>query len=308
MNTKYALWTNDVETHSIWLNDLNLETGKRVVSYGIPKLLDIYDEFGIKSTFFFNCDIVKPFPESVRAVRDRGHEIGSHGLTHDHTQAFDVLSYKEQYDHLKQSKAMLEDAIGGSVISFRAPALRVNEFTAKALVETGYLIDSSVASQRFDFMLSFGAKNKTKWLTAPREAYRASKRDLSIKGTNGVMEVPLSAMLIPYVGTLMRISPSITKGIRAILNCEQRIFPSQIVFDIHPNELIDESDRKRSIKRRSNSFFQYIMADLIRSRLKIRNLGDKCIPIYKENLQYFSDRNYRSVTLKQYCIEIGLLK
>lgn len=308
MKSRYALWTNDVETHSIWLNDLNIETGKRVVNEGIPKLLDIYDEFGIKSTFFFNCDIARPFPEAVRSVRDRGHEVGSHGLTHEHTKAFDTMSYKEQYEHLKQSKMIIEDAIGEAIVSFRAPALRVNKHTARALVENNYLIDSSVASQRSDFMMSFGAKNKLKWLTAPRRSYRTNINDLTKKGINGVIEVPLSALLIPYVGTFMRISPFTTNVIRALLRCEHILFPGQVVFDIHPNEMIDEHDRQRNIKRRSNNFIQYVLADLIRSRMKVRNLGDKCIPIYKDNIRYFNSQGFRSTSLKQYCSEIGLLK
>jgi len=308
MKTRYALWTNDVETHSIWLNDLNVETGKRVVSEGIPKLLNIYDEFGIRSTFFFNCDIAKPFPDAVRSVRSRGHEIGSHGLTHDHRKAFDTLSFKEQSEHLKQSKMILEDAIGEEIVSFRAPALRVNENTPRALVENGYLIDSSIASQRFDFMMSFGTTNKLKWLAAPRKAYKTNGSNLSRKGSGGVIEVPLSALLIPYVGTLMRISPQLTKNIRALLNFEQSLFHSQVVFDIHPNELIDEQDRERGIKRRSSSFIQYVLADLIRSKMKVKNLGDKCTPIYCDNIRYFKARGYRSVSLKQYCTEIGLLK
>ncbi|MFA6661098.1 MAG: polysaccharide deacetylase family protein [Bacilli bacterium] len=308
MKRKYALWTNDVETHSIWLNDLNIETGRRVVREGIPKLLDIYDELGIKSTFFFNCDIAKPFPDAVRAVHSRGHEIGSHGLTHDHRLAFDTLSYQEQSEHLKQSKRILEDAIGEAIVSFRAPALRVNDHTPRALVDNDYLIDSSVASQRFDFMMSFGAKSKLKWLTAPRRVYKTKDSDLSKMGSDGVIEVPLSALIIPYVGTVMRISPILTKGIRAILNYEQRLFPSQIVFDIHPNEMIEESDRERSITRRSSSYIQYVLADVVRSKMKIKNLGDRCTPIYIDNIRYFRDKGYRSVSLKHYCTEIGLLK
>ena len=88
-------------------------------------------------------------------VKD-GHEVASHGYSHEVDQAFDVLPFIKQVEHLKKSKQLLEDVSGQEVISFRAPALRVNSDTPKALAETGYRIDSSIASQRFDMFLSFG--------------------------------------------------------------------------------------------------------------------------------------------------------
>lgn len=53
LRTNYCLLTNDVETTSIWLNTLRDKTGLKVLREGMPILLDIYNEFNIKSTFFF---------------------------------------------------------------------------------------------------------------------------------------------------------------------------------------------------------------------------------------------------------------
>ena len=95
---------------------------------------------------------------------------------------------KPHIKHLKESKAILEDLSGQEVISFRAPALRVNEDTHKALEESEYKIDSSVASQRFDMFMSFGGLKKLNWLTAPRLQQPPSGRGCSAHGlvdTNG---------------------------------------------------------------------------------------------------------------------------
>jgi hypothetical protein len=46
------------------------------------------------------------------------------------------------------------------------------------LIQTGHRIDSSVASQRFDFFLSFGSLNKLNWLTAPRRPYRVEEGNI----------------------------------------------------------------------------------------------------------------------------------
>jgi hypothetical protein len=46
------------------------------------------------------------------------------------------------------------------------------------LIQTGHRIDSSVASQRFDFFLSFGSLNKLNWLTAQRRPYRVEEGNI----------------------------------------------------------------------------------------------------------------------------------
>ncbi len=43
---KVVLWTNDVETHSIWFNALRDEPGLKVLKEGMPILLDIYQKAG----------------------------------------------------------------------------------------------------------------------------------------------------------------------------------------------------------------------------------------------------------------------
>ena len=45
---KSALFTNDVETTSIWLNTLRDETGFKVFNQGMPSLLEIYSKYNIK--------------------------------------------------------------------------------------------------------------------------------------------------------------------------------------------------------------------------------------------------------------------
>ena len=145
-------------------------------------------------------------------------------MSHTRVNGFDVMPLEKQIKHLKESKAILEDLSGQEVISFRAPALRVNEDTHKALEESGYKIDSSVASQRFDMFMSFGWLKKLNWLTAPRLPYRTSKGSLFKKGDSSIIEVPLSASLLPYLGTTMRIFPYITAFQRRLLWFSRRSF------------------------------------------------------------------------------------
>lgn len=297
--------TNDVETTSIWFNSLRDETGLKVLKEGMPVLLDLYEKYGIKTTFFFTGYIAKLYPKIVKMILPYGHEVGSHGLSHKKEDGFDILPLDKQIDHLKESKSILEQISGQEVISFRSPALRVNEHTGIALAEAGFKIDSSIASQRFDLFLSFGGLKKIKWLFAPRLTYRTNEKSLFKKGNSSIIEVPLSALGLPYVGTTMRIFPFITNIQKRILNFETKINKKPIVFDIHPNEFIDESDEKRMITRRSNNIVSYLLQDVIRSRLKVRNLGKNAIPLFENQITYFINKGYKFISIKDYVISQG---
>ena len=304
---KYALWTNDVETTSIWLNTLRDETGEKVVREGMPMLLDIYEKYEVKSTFYYTGYIAKLFPEVVKMASQAGHEIASHGKSHLKEDGFDVMPFEKQKKHLEETKKLLEDICGQEVISFRAPALRVNGNTAKALIETGYKIDSSVASQRFDFFLSFGGGKKLNWIKAPRKPYKTSPDNIFKKGEGPLIEVPLSAFVFPYLSTTMRIFPGLTNLQKRIIHQESSRTGKPVVFDTHPNEFIDESDIPRQITKRSNNPVTYFLQDWLRSNMKVRNLGPAARPIYEQQIEYFKERDYRAVTIKQYCEETGLL-
>ena len=303
----FCLFTNDVETTSIWFNTLRDETGKKVLEDGMPKLLELYQYYNIKSTFFFTGYIAKKFPEVVKMITPYGHEVASHGKSHLIENGFDVMPYERQRRHLEESKKLLEDISGQEVISFRAPALRVNDDTVRALIETGYKIDSSIASQRFDYFMSFGGIKKLKWLFAPRFPYKTSKRSLFKKGEGPIVEVPLSALFLPYAGTTMRIFPLLTSVQGTLLNLENKINGKPIVFDIHPNELIDESNEVRIIHRRSKYFLSYFIKDYLRSKLKTKNLGSPCKHLYSSLIEYYVKNGYKMSTIKEYCKETGLL-
>tara|TARA_Y100001980_G_C14555226_1_gene343311 strand:+ start:2732 stop:3649 length:918 start_codon:yes stop_codon:yes gene_type:complete len=295
------LATNDVETTSIWHNNLRDETGLKVMREGMPVLLDLYQKYNIKSTFFFTGYIARLLPEIVKMVVPHGHEVASHGMSHRPEDSFDLLSLNDQIRDLKQSKKILEDISGQEIISFRAPALRVKgESIVRALEESEYLIDSSVASQRFDMLLSFGALKKMRWLSAPRLPYRASKNNIFRIGNSSITEVPLSAMLFPYLGTTMRIFPNITKIIRRILYVESKLTTKPIVFDIHPNEFIDESNEQSENNIRIENRLAALYQDVLRAKIKRKNLGHSAKALYEQQIKFFVKNNFKFLRIKDF--------
>ncbi len=295
-----CLLTNDVETTSIVNGGLRTETGVKVWKEGLPRLLDLYDKYEVRATFFFVADFAKDFPEIVKMVQKHGHEVACHGLTHDHRQAFDSMTFDEQKKHLSEAKKILEDISGEEVVSFRAPALRVNEFTPKALIETGFQNDSSVAPQRMDMFMSLGSKNKLAWMKAPRTPYFVSENDLARRGTSALMEIPVSSFIFPYIGTLMRISPSLSNATRYFLFQETRNTHKPINFLIHPNELIMEESLHQSVEKRSSNYLVYLLSDVLRHNLKLHNLGEKAANLFEKEIKFWNKRNYRFISLKDY--------
>lgn len=300
--TKFCLLTNDVENTSIINNRLDDETGSLVSTKGMPLLLDLYSKYNIRATFFFTADIARKHPSIIKLVQPYGHEVGCHGLNHEDKYAFDILPLDTQVAHLTEAKKILEDISGKEVISFRSPALRVNRFTPEALFKTGFKIDSSISSQRFDMFMSLGSTNKLNWVFAPRFPYKTSLTNLAKAGNGHIIEIPISSLIIPYIGTTLRIAPSLIRFLRHILCIETRLSKKPIVFLIHPNEFIDEVKDTKSLNRRSENIISSLLTDSLRSRLKIKNLGEKAIPIYEREIQFFLKHNFHFTTITDYCL------
>jgi peptidoglycan/xylan/chitin deacetylase (PgdA/CDA1 family) len=290
--------TNDVEHHSISLNREDFNIPEKVYNVGLPRLLDLLSKYDLSSTFYFTGMFAEQSPESMELIKDYGHEIGCHGYNHSPDHAFDILSLEEQVADLKRAKSVIEP-VAGKITSFRAPALRINNNTIYALEKTGFSTDSSVASQRFDGPMTFGSKKKLKWLTAPRKPYYLSYDSPMKQGNSGLLEIPISAALFPFIGTTMRVSPMITKIIRKTLFYEASKTGKPVVFLFHPNECLDIGTDVTTTRRASGTF-EYIFADVIRHKLKLNNLGKASLRLLDEVLNNAKAYGFEFVSAREY--------
>nr|WP_321497941.1 polysaccharide deacetylase family protein [uncultured Methanolobus sp.] len=290
--------TNDVEHQSIALNREDSSIPLQIYKQGLPRLLSIYSKYDVASTFYFTGMFAEQSPESLELVKEHGHEIGCHGYDHSPMRSFDILNYNEQISELKKAKKAIEP-VAGKIKAFRAPALRINNDTIKALNAMGFTSDSSVASQRFDGPLTFGSRKKLKWLIAPRKPYYLSY-DSSIKeGNSNVLEIPISALIAPYIGTTMRVSPEITTFIEKFLFYEASHTEKPIVFLFHPNECIDYPVCTTTT-RRSSSTIEYLFADLLRHKLKLKNLGVPSLKLLEDTLSRAKNHGFEFLTASEY--------
>lgn len=285
-----CFFTNDVEHTSV--NGCTFERiANEVETNTLPRLLDLYDQYNVRSTFFVLASLAEKHPNIVKQIHERGQEVASHGYSHDYQKAFDILSLDEQIAELRKSKDILEQIIGQEVISFRAPALRVNEFTPLALEMAGYRFDSSVAPQRMDAFMSLGSKKKRAWLNAPRCVYRTAGDNLARRGDGNIIEVPVSSFGVPYIGTVMRISPYVLNAVtRQLLAWETNGTNKPINFLFHPSEAVSELREEAVALHRSDSVVGHLFSDIIRTRIKLKNLNDHALTLLEKELQFWNER------------------
>ena len=296
----HFIMTADVESYSLGLNREDPDTAQEVYDIGLPRLLKLLDKHNIQGTFYYTGNIAEQIPETVEVVKDKGHEIGCHGYSHKVKRGFDVLPLDEQVKDLKKARKFITGSTSGVKLeAFRAPALRINKDTVKALEETGFKTDSSVCSQRFDAFLSYGSKKKLKWLTAPRNPYYLSYDSYAQEGDSKVLEVPVSAFIAPFIGTTMRITPRLTNLIQRYIFREAEKTGKPVVFLYHPNECLDYSETVETTKR-ADGAIGYAVKDKFRQQLKLRNLGMESIKLLEKIIKSAKARKFVFVTMNEF--------
>ena len=291
-------FTNDVE-HTSVTGAVFPRIATQVDEEGLPRLLDLYDKYGVKSTFFVLGQLAELKPNIVKQIIAHGQEVGSHGYQHDYRRAFDVMTLEEQIEELKQSKELLEQIGGQEVVSFRAPALRVNSDTPTALREAGFKYDSSVAPQRMDAFMSLGGTGKKQWLHAPRAIYETAEDNLAREGKSGITEVPVSSYGIPYIGTVMRISPHLlTPLTRRLLYRESKRKDMPITFLYHPSEAVQEIEEEYQPRHRAQSKIGYLLSDVLRAKVKLKNLNLNALALLEKEIKFWSEREAEFMCIK----------
>jgi polysaccharide deacetylase family protein (PEP-CTERM system associated) len=126
-------------------------------------VLALFDEAGVKGTFFTLGWVAERYPALIRRIAEAGHEVASHGW--DHVRVFTMNAAAFRAD-LERARIAIENACGRSPAGYRAPSFSIDERTPWAhpvLAEEGYAYSSSVAPVRHDH---YG------WPEAPRFAHR----------------------------------------------------------------------------------------------------------------------------------------
>lgn len=146
-----------------WYTDIQRRVkNSRVYDYErcLNLILDKLDSRQLKATFFCVGEMGRLFPDVIKKLQCRGHEVGCHSNIHTW---LNKMSYEECKNDTYQAVNSLEQCIGEKVKSYRAPAFSIgesNKWAFEILAENGIERDASIFPAERDFggFPSFGQK------------------------------------------------------------------------------------------------------------------------------------------------------
>jgi peptidoglycan/xylan/chitin deacetylase (PgdA/CDA1 family) len=119
----------------------------------VPRLVDMFAEFGIKQTFFLPAWCIERYPATVELILEGGHEIGHHGYLHEHP---NELPPEEELYWFDRSIDAIVKATGQPPRGFRAPSYRFSAKTLDFLVQRGLSYDASLMGDDIPYLLDNG--------------------------------------------------------------------------------------------------------------------------------------------------------
>lgn len=204
----------------------------------VEKLLFIFEKYNVKATFFILGSTVYSKRNILREIIKKGHEVASHGWSHELIYRQSQATFREETIY---SKKFLEDTISEEVIGYRASNWSITKKSLWALdilQETGFKYDSSIYPVK---NYSYGIKNY----------------DPTPHMVGGILEIPPSIFQfmnfrMPYAGGFyMRLIPSFIGNLLYFLDTNK-----EKIFYIHPWE-IDSKQPIIDMGSKLNNFIHY---------------------------------------------------
>ena len=157
------------------------------------KILELFEKYDVKATFFVLGYIAEKFPELIKKISDLGHEISSH--TYSHIDLRKVNKEEFEKDFFK-SINILEKITGKKVEGFRAPFFSINKnnYWVFKILSKNLTYDSSIFPVKTQL---YGIPN------APRLIYKPSLKNIIQEDKEEkLIEIPMATHKIPLIGNI----------------------------------------------------------------------------------------------------------
>lgn len=122
----------------------NVDTEEKVLSISFDAawgrantegILDILDQYDVKTTFFLVGFWAEEHPDLVQELVSRGHEIGNHSATHPHMSQLNAAQIREE---LRRTSDLVESITGTPTTLFRPPYGEYDDEVVRVSREEGY--------------------------------------------------------------------------------------------------------------------------------------------------------------------------
>jgi len=197
------------------------------------RLLELFASHNVKCTFFILGWVAERNPELIKEIASQGHEVASHGYSHQLIYSQSPEVFKEE---TLRSKKILEDLVQQEVVGYRAASYSITRKSLWALdilAELGFTWDSSIFPVYHD---NYGVPG------SPRSPYR-----IKLNGSKTLTEFPLTtAKVLGYSvpaagGGYFRQYPYILS--RWLLKRASENNQKPTIFYLHPWEIDPEQPR-----------------------------------------------------------------
>ncbi len=143
----------DVDAVGGWLGSYGGEDSPDDISRGMfsgevgsPRLLKLFDRFGIKTTWFIPGHSIETFPEQMKQVAEAGHEIGMHGYSHENPIA---MTPEQEEAVLDKCIELITELSGKRPNGYVAPWWEFSPVTNELLLKKGIKYDHSLMHHDF---------------------------------------------------------------------------------------------------------------------------------------------------------------
>jgi hypothetical protein len=157
------------------------------IQVAVPRLLDLFQKYGVKATFFIQeddiCRAGSLFPDLWRSCEKEGHEIGyhAHGLI--------GLSLEQQEAAIRRGLDTLR-GLGFDPVSYRGGRFHMSGPLLRILEKNGIRYDSSVVPGLREVFQD--GTERCNHIGAPGGPYHPSYQDHTKAGRSGILELPIN--------------------------------------------------------------------------------------------------------------------
>jgi peptidoglycan-N-acetylglucosamine deacetylase len=144
----------DFDAVSVWLGTFGGEKSPSGISrgmfggeVGVPRLLKLFQRFGIKTSWFVPGHSIETIPEQTRMIVESGHEIGLHGYTHEDPQA--MMAEQEEIV-LDRCIELIGKASGRRPTGYVARNWEYSSSTLRLLLKKGIKYDHNLMHRDFE--------------------------------------------------------------------------------------------------------------------------------------------------------------